>query len=230
MAIERKTKSTSKANKKSAVKKKATKKTEVKKTSQKKHSTKSTQSTRARTRTKSAAAIVDQVTAVMKKKTKFAPLTPEQREMVLAVLSAVDNLSETSRITGVDRATVTKIRDEAFETGELQKLRVANRGKFVENAWNCIALATQTIEDGLVKGYVKECKDETGNSIDIVSKVSPSEASRVIRDLHHSTQLEEGKPTSIVEQIADSFGSDQEILDEIARLEKEIVTNNGQMH
>lgn len=215
--------------KKEAVKKAtAKKKVNSKKKVAKKSTSNNTKTvSRARKKTLSDASI-DQIKPIVKK-TRFAPLTPEQKELVLAVYCYRDNVRETARITGVSIETVTKIRDEAFDSGELHELRSLSRENHVSESWGIIGQARAVIKDGLTKGYLKEKMDENGVIVEMVTNVSPSEASRVIRDLHHTAQLEEGKPTSIVEHIADSMTED-EILAEIERTETALEKNAGRLH
>ena len=190
--------------------------------------TKSSRSSRARAKTIVEAASVD--IKPIEKKTKFRRLTAADKEKIIAVYCFKENKTETARVLGLNRETVSRYVDESLHSGELFEMRKSCRDQYVNKAWGVIDLCMQTIEDGLKKGYVAELKDENGDIVEVVSRVTPGEASRVIRDMHHTSQIEDGEPTSIVKTLAESYETDEELLAEIDRLNGVIAESSGSMN
>lgn len=155
-------------------------------------------------------------------------LNDAEIERILAVYSVLGNAAETGRICGCAGDTVSRLVQEAEEQGHLQDIRAAHRDRFVDEAWDCIMLAVNTIKDGLTHGYIYEYTTKTGETKRSLTRVSPGEASKVLKELHHATQLAQGKPTSIVEEIAEEMSED-EIQAEIARLESQMAAGRGRL-
>jgi len=154
---------------------------------------------------------------------------PKEEELVRALFGISDNIAEISRISGLTREQIQRIKDE-IPMDELQKIRAAKREGFVEEAWGTIMLALNSVKDGLVNGYIIEKYDVVAKEmVGQISTVGPGEAARVIRDVHHASQLAEGKPTSITDRLASDLPED-EIEKLIAEAEKELDEHRGRLN
>lgn len=156
--------------------------------------------------------------------------TPQEQEMIVALFLLTENYSEVARMTGWSTDIVKKQVQKAEGNGQLWDRHIKNREKFIDIAWDGTMLAAQTIVDGLKKGYVTGAiQADTGEEVHIVSKVGPGEAANVLNKLHHAIQLESGKPTSIVQEIAENM-SREEIWAEAERIRQKLEETRGKLN
>jgi hypothetical protein len=165
-----------------------------------------------------------------KERKTFQRPDTQEAEIIVACFLLTENYSEVSRMTGWSIDIIKTQVKKAEESGELWNRHVKNREKFIDVAWDGVMLAAQTVVDGLRKGYVNGAIEvESGEVVNLVSKVGPGEAAGVLHKLHHAIQLASGKPTSIVQEIAEN-ATREEIWAEAERLRQKLEETRGKLN